>query len=175
MPPPAPIPVHARASTSGGPALRCEIAAGMQAPFRDAWPVVTDEPRALGGTAAAPPPLVLMAAALAGCLATQLRAFARPHGIALTHVAVTADLRWHGERQADGTTRARPEGIDIDIGLAGDAPPERLVDLTMAAARGCYVEALVDPAIPLRHRLTLGGTRMRLPDPRDAAPAGGRA
>lgn len=160
---PAEFAVQTRARTEGGSALRCEIVAEMVAPFVDRWALEADEPLRQGGTASAPPPLHLLAGALAACLATQIRVFARNGGLRLDGLAVAADFRWSGHSRAGGRYAARAEGIDVEITVDSPAPAEAVAELAGAAITGCFVEALLDPALPVRHRLHHGGAVLDLP------------
>lgn len=161
--PAASFPVRTRAQTAGGPALRCDIVAEMVAPFADRWEVAADEPLRQGGEASAPPPLDLLAAALVACLATQIRVFARHRALPLDRVGVAAEFRWRGLAQPGGLYAAQAEGIDIDIRIEAGVATATLVGLMHDALRACFVEAVLDRALPVRHRLHHRGACLELP------------
>ena len=69
--------------------------------------LVTDEPESLGGTDTAPTPYELLPAALAACVATTIRMFARRRGWSLDEITVEATL----------DTRPRPQRCTISVAL----------------------------------------------------------
>src|SRR5512144_1052094 len=73
--------------------------------------LVTDEPESLGGMGTAPTPEELLPAALAACVATSIRMFARRQGWKLDEVSVAATLDTRASRQRCTVTVALPQGL----------------------------------------------------------------
>jgi len=73
-----------RAVTTSVDGLRCSTEEGS-------WVTPADLPGTLGGDESAPPPAVLLRAALGSCMAMSYRLRAAKHGIELTSVQVTVE------------------------------------------------------------------------------------
>lgn len=76
--------VTSRSVTTAHDGLRCVTREGE-------WSIETDLPAALGGTASAPPPGVLVRAALGACMAMSYRLEAARRGVELAAVTVTVE------------------------------------------------------------------------------------
>lgn len=74
--------------------------------------LVTDEPVSLGGTDSAPTPHELLPAALAACVATTIRMFARRQGWGLGEITVEATLDARARPQRCTITVVLPPGLD---------------------------------------------------------------
>jgi putative redox protein len=74
--------------------------------------LVTDEPESLGGTDSAPTPQELLPAALAACVATTIRMFARRQGWSLDEITVEATLETRPRPQRCTITVALPSGLE---------------------------------------------------------------
>jgi len=124
--------------------------------FNETWQLATDEGSMHGGDGTAPPPLALFGAGLAGCLMTQIRAFAKRMGISLRGVKVYAKLRWELRQTGRDPYVAAPLSFGLDVDLDSDAPVEDLKRLLDAAREGCFVEQTLVRANALEHRLKVG-------------------
>ena len=158
---PDPFPVKAVAKARPIGRLACEIDAGMRTPFEDRWRLATDEPKVQGGSGEAPPPLVLLAGALASCLSVQVRTFARRKRIDLPPTTVDISIEWNGYHEppvyrAEGRKASATFRIDTD-----DAPGE-WTQHVRHALQGCFVEALLSPSIDLDHRVATRSGEARL-------------
>ena len=74
--------------------------------------LVTDEPGSLGGTDTAPTPHELLPAALAACVATTIRMFARRQGWSLDEITVEASLDIQPRPQRCTISVALPPGLE---------------------------------------------------------------
>lgn len=122
----------------------------------ESFELATDEGPLHGGDGTAPPPLALFSAALAGCLMTQIRAFARRMRVPLQGVEVRARLRWRAEQEGAGPYVSAPGGFELDIELDSAAPIENQISLVQAAQKGCFIEQCLAPGVILGHRLRHG-------------------
>lgn len=141
--------------TSSGK-MRNDIAVEWPA-MKERFQLATDEGPFHGGDGTAPPPLALFTAALAGCLMTQIRAFAKRLAIDVRHVEVRARLAWHAEQEGSGPYVSHPKSFDLDVDIDSAAPPERLRELLVAAKRGCFIEQSLAEGVTVGHRLKLDG------------------
>jgi putative redox protein len=98
--------------------------------------LVTDEPESLGGTDTAPTPHELLPAALAACVATTIRGFARRQGWSLDEITVEAKL----------DIRPRPQRCTISVAL-----PSRLEEWQWRrleyVARACAVHRTLEQGV----------------------------
>jgi len=95
--------------------------------------LVTDEPERLGGTDAGPAPHELLPAALAACVATTIRRYARTKGWAL------------GELRVDVVydNKSTPRHFDVTIDLPAGLAPEQVHRL-MRVAAACPLRRSID-------------------------------
>lgn len=132
--------------------MRNELDVRMVAPMQERFTLATDEGPFHGGDATAPPPLALFVGSLTGCLMTQLRAFAKRTGVALTGLRVETRVEW------DWASRGRvyetaPKSFAIDVLIESDDPVDRQVALIQAAKRGCFIEQTLGQANTITHKL----------------------
>lgn len=106
--------------------------------------LVTDEPESLGGTGSAPTPEELLPAALAACIATTIRMFARRQGWELDRVDVAAALE----------TRARPQRCTVTITLPTGLSEVQWRRLEYVA-RACAVHRALEQAVEFRQAVEL--------------------
>jgi putative redox protein len=90
---------------SAADTLRQEVLVG------DRHRLVTDEPRSLGGTDSAPTPWELLPAALAACVVTTIRMYARRKGWELDDIAVDAALHHETQPQRCTITLRLPDAL----------------------------------------------------------------
>jgi len=95
--------------------------------------LVTDEPGRLGGTDAGPAPHELLPAALAACVATTIRRYARTKGWKVGEVSVDVDY--------DHTST--PRHFDVAIHLPPDLSPEQ-VRRILRAAETCPIRRAIE-------------------------------
>ena len=95
--------------------------------------LVTDEPEHLGGTDEGPTPHELIPAALAGCIATTLRMYARTKGWSLGELSVDVDY--------DHTST--PRRFDVSVNLPPDLSGEQRRRL-MRVAEACPVRRAME-------------------------------
>jgi uncharacterized OsmC-like protein len=136
--------------------MRNEMEVAMTEPMVERFAMATDEGPFHGGEATAPPPLAHFAAGLAGCIMTQIRAFARRMDVTVDDLTVDVTARWRW------TPRGRlyetaPEGFEIDVTLDSPDPFEAQVALIEAARRGCFVEQTLGRANTVTHRIRRDG------------------
>jgi uncharacterized OsmC-like protein len=144
------FPVTVRATALPVGRLACDITSGMRAPFEDMWPLATDEPKVQGGAGEAPPPLVLLAGALASCLSVQVRAFARRKKQILPLATVDVAIDWTGYHSPP-VYRAEGRAVTATIRLETGEAPETWADHVAQAIEGCFVEALLSDRLEIRH------------------------
>jgi len=99
------------------------------------YPLVTDEPKRLGGDGTGPAPHELFPAALAACVSTTLGTYARTKGWDLGQVTVDVDY----------DHRSTPRRFEVAVQLTGDLSDEQVARLGKVAA-----------ACPLRRSLETG-------------------
>ena len=122
--------------TSSSDSLRQQIV------VNDRYRLVTDEPESLGGGDTAPTPLDLLPAALAACVATTIRMFARRQGWQLDEIVVDAEL----------ASDARPPRCTIAIRLPdglSDGQRQRLEYV----ARACAVHRVLEQGVVFDHSI----------------------
>jgi putative redox protein len=95
--------------------------------------LVTDEPEHLGGTDEGPAPHELIPAALAGCIATTLRMYARTKGWSLGELSVEVDY--------DHTST--PRHFDVSVNLSSGLSSEQRRRL-MRVAEACPVRRAIE-------------------------------
>jgi putative redox protein len=98
--------------------------------------LVTDEPESLGGTDSAPTPQALLPAALAACVATTIRMFARRQGWGLDEITVEATLE----------TRPRPQHCTITVALPSGLEEGQWRRLEYVA-RACVVHRTLEQSV----------------------------
>src|SRR5262245_21005337 len=119
----------------------------------ECYELATDEGAFHGGDGTAPPPLAPFAAALVGCVMTQIRAFATRLRMRVRAVNVQARLHWQAVQQAQEPYVSAPVGFQLDIELETDEPVEAQQRLIDAAKKGCFIEATLARPNIVTHRL----------------------
>ena len=104
--------------------------------------LVTDEPRHLGGTDTGPAPHELLPAALAACVATTIRTYARTKGWALGELSV--DVVYEHT--------ATPRHFDITVNLPAELGDEQ-VRRIMRAAETCPIRRAIEAGISFDEHL----------------------
>ena len=104
--------------------------------------LVTDEPESLGGTDTAPSPHELVPAALAACVATNIRMFARRHSWSLDEVTVEVTLDGH----------VRPQRCTIKVGLPSGLDDGQWRRLEYVA-RACAVHRTLEQNIDIEQTI----------------------
>lgn len=128
----------------------------VETPNTGAWDLSTDEGAFHGGDATAPPPLAMFVASLAGCLSTQIRAFAKRMHVDVTSVQVSGTCRWVALTAGRGEPyRSESRGIELRIVLSGDHSTHEAHQLIDAAKEGCFVEQSVAGATKIEHLLAV--------------------
>jgi putative redox protein len=110
--------------------------------------IVTDEPERVGGNGSAPSPHELLAAALAGCIATMLVMYARTKEWELGDVSV--DVAYDNE--------ATPRQFDVHIELGAELTPDQLERLEKVAAT-CPVRRALETEVVFQEHLEAASTR----------------
>lgn len=131
------------------------------------YDIATDEGSVHGGDATAPTPLHYFTAALAGCLMTQVRAFARRMGVQLDGLVVEGTTAWLGHLDSPAPYWTEPVRFDLEVHVDSPSPTEDVVALVEAAKKGCFVEQTLARGVAVGHRVVHGGTVRQLED--DAA------
>lgn len=136
--------------------MRNDIAVRMVEPFVETFEMATDEGPFHGGESSAPPPLAYFTAGLAGCIMTQIRAFAKRLRIPLDGVKVAARLHWRGEQVGRDPYVTAPVGFSLDIDLDTTASVDDQLRLIAAAKKGCFIEQTLAQSNSVDHRLKVG-------------------
>ena len=136
--------------------MRNDIAVRMVEPFVETFEMATDEGPFHGGESSAPPPLAYFTAGLAGCIMTQIRAFAKRLRIPLDGVNVAARLHWRGEQVGRDPYVTAPVGFSLDIDLDTTASVDDQLRLIAAAKKGCFIEQTLAQSNTVDHRLKVG-------------------
>ena len=105
-------------------------------------PLITDEPPRLGGTDRGPAPHELLPAALAACIATTIRTYARTKEWALGELSV--DVVYHNT--------STPRHFDVTINLPDDLSDEQ-VRRIMRAAETCPVRRAIEAGMSFDEHL----------------------
>lgn len=132
--------------------MRNELDVRMVKPFEERFTLATDEGAFHGGEASAPPPLALFVGGLAGCIMTQIRAFAKRLRVPLNDLRVDVDVQWDW-RTVERTYETAPKSFAIDISIDSDAPFDAQIELVEAAKKGCFIEQTLGQANRVSHRL----------------------
>lgn len=132
--------------------MRNELDVRMVQPMEERFTLATDEGAFHGGEASAPPPLALFVGGLAGCIMTQIRAFAKRMDVALTDLEVEARVEWDWQK-AGRLYETAPRSFEIDVMIDSDAPLERQKALVQAAKMGCFIEQTLGQENTIAHRL----------------------
>lgn len=131
--------------------MRNDIVVGFVT-MNEHYHLATDERPFHGGDGTSPPPLALFAAALTGCLMTQIRAFSKRLDVPLRGCEVSARLHWHGVQQ--GRDPCVSEPVSFSVGLdAGEVDQVRLIQ---AAKTDCFIEQSLAKGVIVGHRLRPG-------------------
>jgi putative redox protein len=104
--------------------------------------LVTDEPQRLGGTEHGPAPHELLPAALAACIATTIRTYARTKGWAVGEL--TVDVVYENT--------ATPRHFDVTINLPDDLTDEQARRI-MRAAETCPVRRAIEAGMTFNEHL----------------------
>ena len=123
----------------------------------ESFKLATDEGSIHGGANTAPPPLALFTGALAGCLMTQMRAFAKRLRIPMDSVAIDARLHWEAEQTGREPYVGAPVGFSLDIDVESEASTDDIMKVITAARKGCFVETTLERTNEIKHRLKVDG------------------
>lgn len=134
--------------------MRCDVNVDFVT-TGESFELATDEGSIHGGENTAPPPLALFTGALAGCLMTQIRAFAKRLKIDVRGVEIKTRLHWEAEQIGHEPYVGAPVGFNLDVDIDSDAEPHDLKRLLDAARKGCFLEATLDRANSITHRLRI--------------------
>jgi len=107
--------------------------------------LVTDEPERLGGTDTGPAPHELFPAALAGCVATTIRSYARAKGWQISDVEV--DVVYDHQ--------STPRHFDVTITLPPGLAPEQRERLERVAA-ACPLRRAIEAGVEFEEHLVSG-------------------
>lgn len=123
---------------------------------RPDWELSSDEPPAIGGEETAPMPLCYFATGIATCFMTQVRNFSKARGVQVDGLSVEGSFEWQFDvgpsPREPYTAEAGQVRLDIDMDTQSPIADQRT--LIVAAARGCFAEAML--SIPVIHRLKSG-------------------
>ena len=122
----------------------------------ESFKLATDEGSIHGGANTAPPPLALFTGALAGCLMTQMRAFAKRLRVPMEGVEIRARLHWEAEQVGREPYVGAPVGFHLDIEVDSEASTEGVMRVISAARKGCFVETTLERTNEITHRLKIG-------------------
>ena len=107
--------------------------------------LVTDEPEKLGGTDTGPAPHELFPAALAGCVATTIRIYARTKGWTLGELEVAVDY----------DHKSVPRRFDVTVTVSSELTPEQR-DRIERAIRTCPLRRSIEAGIEFHEHLADG-------------------
>ncbi len=78
--------------------------------------------------------------------------------IELTNGKATVHLRKYlGGSVIKGTVFCRWDGVDVDLSVDSDAPPDKLAHLLRNAKAGCFAEGLIVQSVPLNSTIKVNG------------------
>jgi putative redox protein len=117
-------------------------------PSRQQRRLVTDQPEGVGGTGLGPSPHELFPAALAGCVAVTLAAYARTKAWDLGDLSVDVDY----------DHRSTPRRLETSVRLTGDLTASQLERLEKVAA-ACPLRRSIETGIEFVDRIDLRSTR----------------
>ncbi len=115
----------------------------------------SDEGPYHGGDGTAPYPLAYFASGLTTCIMTQLRAFSKRLDVQVTDFTVNCKCQWEATQVGNAPYESRGVGFTLDIDLHGGASVEDKKRVIAAAAKGCFVEVIIQPGL-IKHRLKVG-------------------
>ena len=132
--------------------MRCDLEVDFVT-TGESFTLATDEGSIHGGQNTAPPPLALFTGALAGCLMTQMRAFAKRLRVPIDGVEINARLHWEAEQIGREPYVGAPVGFHLDIEVDSAASTEDVMRVISAARKGCFVETTLERTNEITHRL----------------------
>jgi uncharacterized OsmC-like protein len=133
--------------------MRNELQVMMKQPFEEGpFNLASDAGSFHGGDASAPPPLALFTAGLAGCIMTQIRAFAKRMKVDLQHLEVDVQANWDWHK-ADPVYETAPHSFNIDITMQSDDDRQQVHALINAAKKGCFLEQTLGRPNTITHRI----------------------
>ncbi|WP_299349463.1 OsmC family protein [uncultured Shimia sp.] len=141
--------------------MRNELDVRMVKPFEERFELATDEGAFHGGDASAPPPLALFVGGLAGCLMTQIRAFAKRLDVTISDLKVDVRVQWDWEAKGRVYETA-PKSFEIDVFLDSQDPLDAQLNLIQAAKKGCFIEQTLGQSNSIRHRIRHEGEWMSI-------------
>ena len=78
--------------------------------------------------------------------------------ISVTNAKAKVNLRkFLGGSVLKGTVFCRWDGVDVDLSIENDAPPDRLAHLLRNAKAGCFAEGLIVQSVPLNSTISVNG------------------
>ena len=130
--------------------------------MQETFSLATDEGAFHGGDGTAPPPLALFAAALCGCLMTQIRAFAKRMRLSLDALKLSSKFHWQGVTTPTNVYETQPIEFEITIDIGSGDNRDRIVELINAAKLGCFIEQSLSKNFPIRHYLVHNGESIEI-------------
>lgn len=142
--------------------MRNDLTVQMVKPFPEA-PIhlATDEGAFHGGDGSAPPPLAYFVAGLAGCIMTQIRAFAKRMDVTLEGLSTETRVTWDWQK-AGRVYETAPKSFEIEVILDSPEDDAKLAALIAAAGKGCFIEQTLGQQNTIRHVLRRGDRRIAL-------------
>lgn len=154
------LPVTFRVSASSVGKMRCELDVSLEDPaggVRESWQMATDEGDFHGGDGTAPSPLAYFTGALAACLMTQIRAFAKRLNVSLDGVTIEGAAHWQAHLSGRKPYTTEPLGFDLDVKIDSNASTAQLAELVRAAKKGCFIEQTLSRTNVVNHQLIHDG------------------
>ena len=130
--------------------------------MQETFSLATDEGAFHGGDGTAPPPLALFAAALCGCLMTQIRAFAKRMRLSLDGLQLSSKFHWQGETTPSNVYETQPVEFEIIIHIESSNDQEGIIELITAAKLGCFIEQSLSKDFPIKHYVVHNGESIEI-------------
>lgn len=127
------------------------------------WTIASDEPEFAGGGNTAPSPIVLMAAAMGLCMASQLTMYSKMMRLSVSAARVNLGVTWRSTGSVvAGTVAAECVAADLKVEIESHEAPAALTKLVRNAERGCYVMQTVALANSVRVHAVINGSIVSL-------------
>lgn len=150
-----------RASMPGiGPKKCAEVWAENDdgSPRTSRWAILCDEGTHLGGGDTAPSPLSYFSAGLALSLLTQIYQSSRALKVNITDVRIDQTIHFFRDGSVQGrTAQSGSLGVELDIQIECDEPPDRVLLLVAAAKAASFAHGAVSAAVPVKERIRHNG------------------
>lgn len=129
----------------------------------DGFEFTSDEPEWMRGTDEHPYPLHYFVAGIGMCTVTQVVWFGRRLDVHVGDVTCRVKVHWSRSGSAKrGDLQTHCHGVETELDVVSDDPPERVAELVRVAEAACYARTAVREPVPFADTVTLNGEPLRV-------------